>query len=64
VPAEQVGDRVLGEAQPVVHAEPVGRRALRVVEVQLLADPGQERPETGRKVLAGLYDPLALDGVE
>ena len=36
VAAEQVGDRVLCEAQAVVHAESVGRRPLRVVEGDLL----------------------------
>ena len=43
VPPEQVGDRVLGEPEAVVHPEPVRRRALGVVEVDLLGDAREQR---------------------
>ena len=56
VPAEQVGDRVLREPQAVVHAEPIGRRALGVVELDLLGDAREQRLQAVGEVVAGLDD--------
>lgn len=64
VTAEQVGDRVLGEAEPVVHAESVRRRPLRIVELDLLGDPGEQRTQTRDEIGSGLDDPLTLDRLE
>jgi hypothetical protein len=60
VPAPEVGDRGLGEAQAGGRAEPVRRRALGVVEVELLLDACEERPQAGDEVLAGIDVALSL----
>ena len=53
VPAEDVGHRVLGEAQPVVHPEPVRSRALGLVERDLLGEAREQRPQAVLDRLAG-----------
>ena len=60
VVAEEVGERVLGEAEPVVHTEPVRRRPLRLVEGDLVADPRQECPDSRGEVRAWLGNLPAL----
>src|SRR5512135_3500460 len=64
VAAEEVGDRVLGESEAVVHAEAVGRSALGVVEVDLVGDSRQQRMQACSEVGAGIYDALALRCLE
>jgi hypothetical protein len=60
VTAEQVSDRVLRKPKPVMHAQPVRRRALGVVEVDFLADSRQERVEALGDVGAGFSDLAVL----
>src|SRR5436190_4637161 len=64
VPAKQVGDGLLGEAQAVMHPEPVRSRALGVVEVDLVGNPGEERGEAAREAIAGVGDTFSLSGGE
>ena len=60
VAAEQVRDGLLGEPEPVVHTEPVGRRSLRVVEVELLGNPVEQRAQAVSQVGSGLDDALVV----
>jgi hypothetical protein len=60
VPPEHVGNRVLGEAQAVVHAKAVGRLALRVVEVDLLGDPREQSAQPVGEVAPRFRDSLPL----
>ena len=48
VPAEEVGDRVLREAEAVVHPEPIRSGALRLVEGDLLGDAREQCPQAVR----------------
>jgi hypothetical protein len=64
VATKDVDDRVLGEPQPVVHAEPVWSLALGVVEVDLLADAHEQRAQAVDQVAARVRDALTLRRVE
>jgi len=64
VPAEDVGDRVLGEAEPVVHPEPIRSGALGLVEGDLLGEAREKRPQAVLDRLAGLDDFPALGALE
>jgi len=64
VRTQQLDDRILREPEPVVHPETVGRRPLGRVEVDLLADTGQELAQAVGQITSGIGDSPVLDELQ
>src|SRR3954447_21334864 len=64
VTAQELDERVVCEAQRVVHPEPVATAPLCVVELDLLPDAVEEREETVRQTVAHRGDLAALRTME